>query len=91
LPRSALIERINTRFDRMMDQGALEEAQTIRCLGLPRNRGIMKAHGMPHLVDLLDGLIDRPTAIERGKMDTRRYAKRQRTFFRGQLSGFDVA
>jgi tRNA dimethylallyltransferase len=87
-PREALVERIDRRFVAMMGQGALEEARAILSLGLPRNRGIMKAHGMPHLIDHLEGKIDLATAIERGQIDTRRYAKRQRTFFRHQLPGF---
>ncbi len=88
-PRDVLAQRINQRFLVMMEQGALDEAKSVRARGLPRNRGIMKAHGMPHLIDHLDGKIDRATAIERGQNDTRRYAKRQRNFFKGQLEGFD--
>jgi tRNA dimethylallyltransferase len=88
--RNALAVRINTRFDAMIAEGAMEEARRIKLLGLPRNRGIMKAHGMPHLLDHLDGLLSLKDAIELGKNDTRRYAKRQGTFFRSQLSGFDT-
>jgi tRNA dimethylallyltransferase len=88
--RHWLAERINARFDQMMTHGAVDEARHIHAMGLPRNRGIMKAHGMPHLIDSIDGLLPLEEAIMRGKNDTRRYAKRQGTFFRGQLNGFDT-
>jgi tRNA dimethylallyltransferase len=88
--RVLLRGRIHARFDVMMANGALEEASALSARGLPRNRGVMKAHGVPHLIDHLNGLISREEAIERGKADTRRYAKRQRNFFKGQLSGFET-
>jgi len=66
----------------MMDRGALEETAALASLGLPHNRGIMKAHGMPHLCAHLAGHLTREEAIERGQRDTRRYAKRQLTWAR---------
>jgi tRNA dimethylallyltransferase len=88
-PRDLLAERIDQRFIAMIEHGALDEVRFLSGTGLPANRGIMKAHGMPHLVDHLEGRIDLATAIARGQGDTRRYAKRQRTFFQHQLKGFD--
>ena len=45
----------------------------------------MKAHGVPWLIRSLKGEIDLATAAEEGKRDTRRYTKRQATWFRHQL------
>ena len=45
----------------------------------------MKAHGVPWLMRHLDGELDLATAVECAKRDTRRYTKRQATWFRHQL------
>jgi len=62
----------------------VEEVRALLALrpALPRNLGVMKAHGVPHLADWLAGLIDRDTAIARGQADTRAYARRQVIFAR---------
>ncbi len=80
--RAALYARIDRRFQLMMQQGALEEARHIRSLGLPANRGVMKAHGMPHLIRHLAGGITLEQAITLGQQDTRNYARRQGTWAR---------
>jgi tRNA dimethylallyltransferase len=87
--RDELARRIDRRFEAMIAEGALLEAEAIRAKDLPRNRGVMKAHGLPHLIDHLNGQISLATAIARGQSDTRRYAKRQRTFLKGQLREFE--
>ncbi len=80
--RASLYARIDRRFEAMMASGALEEAARIRDLGLPANRGVMKAHGMPHLIAHLDGQLSLEEAIRLGQRDTRNYAKRQFTWAR---------
>ncbi len=80
--RGPLYGRIDRRFEAMMASGALEEAARIRDLGLPANRGVMKAHGMPHLIAHLDGRLSLEEAIRLGQRDTRNYAKRQFTWAR---------
>ncbi len=80
--REALYARIDQRFRRMMELGALDEAARIRALGLPANRGVMKAHGMPHLLAHLGGRLPLEEAIRLGQRDTRNYAKRQFTWAR---------
>ncbi len=80
--RAALYARIDRRFEAMMAAGALDEAAHIRALELPPNRGVMKAHGMPHLIRHLEGAIDRAEAVRLGQQDTRNYAKRQHTWAR---------
>lgn len=88
-PRDTLLEAIDRRFDRMMEDGALDEVAALMVMQPPllRNLGIMKAHGVPHLVDFLGGSISRSEAIQRGKSDTRRYARRQVIFARKYLGG----
>ncbi len=86
--REELKNRIHTRFEAMIRAGALDEVRGLIALNLPANRGIMKAHGVPHLIAHLAGNLSLNEAIELGQIDTRRYAKRQRTFARGQLPEF---
>jgi tRNA dimethylallyltransferase len=80
--RERLYERINARFHVMMAQGALDEARAIKALALPANRGVMKAHGMPHLLAHLGGELTLDEAIQLAQQDTRNYAKRQFTWAR---------
>jgi tRNA dimethylallyltransferase len=75
--RAALYARIDQRFHAMMGQGALDEARHILSLGLPANRGVMKAHGMPHLIRHLKDEATLEEAIRLGQQDTRNYARRQ--------------
>jgi tRNA dimethylallyltransferase len=84
--RQTLYERIDRRFGSMMDEGALDEARRILSLGLPVNRGVMKAHGMPHLISHLEGRMTLDEAIERGRRDTRNYARRQGVWARRYMA-----
>jgi len=85
--REVLRERIDRRFLLMMEQGALEEVEALmqRVPPLFPNRGVMKAHGVPHLAAYLRGQISREEAIARGQTDTRAYARRQVIFARKYL------
>lgn len=87
--RAALFAGIDARFHAMMAAGALEEVQHLAGLGLAPNRGIMKAHGVPHLIAHLAGALSREEAIALGQQDTRRYAKRQLTWARKFMAGWD--
>jgi tRNA dimethylallyltransferase len=80
--RGAHYARIDARFRAMMAEGALDEVRAILALGLPANRGVMKAHGLPHLAAHLRGEMSLEAAIALGQRDTRNYAKRQRTWAR---------
>jgi tRNA dimethylallyltransferase len=79
---ATLHARIDRRFTEMVAAGALDEARAVRALDLPVNRGIMKAHGMPHLLRHLDGEISLAEAVRLGQLDTRKYARRQRIWAR---------
>jgi tRNA dimethylallyltransferase len=80
--RAKLYQRINARFHAMIEAGAMDEVKAIAAMSLPRNRGIMKSHGMPHLLAHLRGEISLDEAIHLGQQDTRNYAKRQFTWAR---------
>ena len=98
--REDLRRRIDRRFLDMMDRGALEEVRELGERGLDPMLPAMRAHGVPGLLAHLRGEISLDEAIARGQGDTRRYAKRQFTWFRHQLpdwtwvppeAGFDAA
>ena len=79
LPREELYERIDRRVDAMIDAGLEEEARRM----LPfRNLNALQTVGYRELFEYFDGAISREEAIERIKRNTRRYAKRQLTWFR---------
>lgn len=84
--RKLLYDRINHRFDTMLGLGAQREAIDFRDLGLNPKMSAMKAIGVLHLSqpDLDENALDE--AIELCKRDTRRYAKRQSTWFRNQMA-----
>lgn len=87
-PREALYERIERRFDMMMAAGALEEARQIAALELDPDLPAMKAVGLPPLLDHLGGALSLAEAVEIAKRDSRRYAKRQYTWFSNQHPGW---
>jgi tRNA dimethylallyltransferase len=86
--RDALLRRIDARFDAMMAAGALDEVRALATRHLDPSLPAMKAHGVPWLIRHLSGEIALAEAVAGGKRDTRRYTKRQATWFRNQLPGF---
>jgi tRNA dimethylallyltransferase len=83
--RAELYRRIAARFDGMLAAGALDEIRALHRRGLDPALPAMKAHGVPWLIRHLKGEIDLAGAAEGSKRDTRRYTKRQATWFRHQL------
>ena len=83
--RADLYRRINERFDVMLSSGALDEVRALAARHLDPMLPAMKAHGVPWLIRHLRGEISLEEAAEGGKRDTRRYTKRQGTWFRNQL------
>ncbi|GEO99792.1 tRNA (adenosine(37)-N6)-dimethylallyltransferase MiaA [Methylobacterium haplocladii] len=83
--RHELRRRIDARFLTMMEEGALDEVTALHARKLDPMLPVMRAHGVPGLIAHLDGQISREEAITRGQGDTRRYAKRQYTWFRHQM------
>ena len=86
--RAALKARIDARFEAMMEQGALGEVKRLAARGLDPALPVMRAHGVPGLIDYLRGDATLAEAIARGQRDTRAYSKRQVTFVRHQLPEF---
>jgi tRNA dimethylallyltransferase len=86
--RAVLRHRIDARFDGMLAEGALEEVRRLAARGLDPMLPAMKAHGVPWLRRHLMDEIGLGEAAEGGKQDTRRYTKRQVTWFRHQMPGW---
>lgn len=84
--RETLVKRIEQRFDAMLAGGALEEVARLARRGLDPLLPAMKAHGVPWLIQHLAGAMSLDEAASLAKRDTRRYAKRQLTWFRNQLA-----
>lgn len=82
--REALYARIEARFDQMVSHGALEEARAIAERRLTPDLPAMKAVGLPPLIAHVQGQLDLDDAIDLARRDTRRYAKRQFTWFTNQ-------
>lgn len=83
-PRALLYAACDARFDVMLEKGALEEAHRIAALGLDPGLPAMKAVGLRELIAHLGGEMSLDEARAEAKMATRRYAKRQLTWFRHQ-------
>jgi len=86
-PRDSLYGACNERFERMMAVGALDEAARLQGRGLDPGLPLMKAVGVRALLDHLSGVTTLERAIALGRQATRRYAKRQTTWFRTQMPG----
>jgi tRNA dimethylallyltransferase len=86
--RGELTRRIEKRFQGMLTAGALEEVRALDARELPDTLPAMKAHGVPWLRRHFRGEITLEQAAEGAVMDTRRYAKRQVTWFRNQMPGW---
>ena len=81
MDRKLLYERINQRVDVMIRQGLVEEVQSLLEKGYTRDLKSMQTIGYRHVVAYLDGEIPWEESLRTLKRDTRRYAKRQLTWF----------
>lgn len=81
-PRQLLYDRIDLRVDNMLEQGLLEEIRSLLDHGIPRQCTAMQAIGYKEFLPVLDGSEQLETAVEQVKQGSRRYAKRQLTWFR---------
>lgn len=82
-PREELYQRINDRVDIMMSEGLEQEARLL----LPyRHLSALQTVGYRELFSFFDGSIDRQTAIDLIKMNSRRYAKRQITWLKNKTT-----
>jgi len=88
VPRPELHARAAARFRRMVEQGGLEEAR--RLMDLDPDLPVMKAIGLPELMSHLRGEISLADAMTQAETATRRYIKRQLTWWRGQMAHWRV-
>lgn len=85
-PRAALYARCDARFGAMLAAGGLDEVRRLAARGLDPSLPVMKAVGVPPLLAHLAGALSLDAAVARARQDTRRYAKRQYTWLRNQVS-----
>lgn len=81
-PRDALVERLDRRVECMWRDGILAEVETLRAVGLERGRTASRAIGYAQALRQLSGEIDQNQAIAETQALTRRYARRQVSWFR---------
>ena len=88
IDRDELYKRIDTRFDKMAQCGALEEARTLYEFG--KNYTLPKAIGLYEFFDYFDGKMSLDAAIGEAKKNSRHYAKRQLTWMRNRFNDFEI-
>lgn len=90
MSREELYDRINHRVDVMMDKGLLEE---VKGLWQQNIRGVqsIQAIGYKELYDYLDGKCSLNVALDSLKQNSRRYAKRQLTYFRNKMDIYFIS
>lgn len=83
----SLAPRIDRRFAEMVEAGALDEVRRLLDRQLSPAIPVMRAIGVPEIAAYLRGDLNHDAMIAAGQLATRQYAKRQRTWFRGQELG----
>ncbi len=82
MDRELLYDRINRRVDIMMEQGLYDEVRKILEMGIDKRSTAMQAIGYKELIEYLDGGASLEAAVDKIKQESRRYAKRQLTWFK---------
>ena len=92
-PRDMLYERINNRVDKMLKEGLLEEIETLIKTGWKEKLAASKVIGYSEFLEYYEGNISLDETVLLIKQNSRRYAKRQMTWFRKQenLTFYDTA
>jgi tRNA dimethylallyltransferase len=85
-PRHSLYGRCDARLETMLEDGVLDEVAALRARELDPALPIMKAVGFREFAAHLAGSLTRDEALEAARQETRRYAKRQTTWARGQMA-----
>jgi tRNA dimethylallyltransferase len=88
-PRAVLHRRIADRLGRMVSEGALDEVRSLLARGIDASLPAMKAIGARELSAALRGDLPLAGALAQTETETRRYAKRQSTWFRNQMRGWE--
>ena len=84
-PRPELIQRINKRTQRMLDQGAINEVRRFSKLKIKKDNSTTKIIGIKEILKLLQGESSLSEVKEQISIKTRQYAKKQSTWARGQM------
>ena len=79
--RKSIYKKCESRFDDMLTIGAIEEVKKLHYLNVDRSLPISKSLGVKWLLSYLDNKISYEDAVSLSKRDTRRYVKRQLTWF----------
>jgi len=82
--RETLYDRINMRYEDMLRGGGLDEAKRVFDMELSENLPMMKAIGLRQLRNYFNDMTSLDIAVEDAKRESRRFAKRQMTWFRNQ-------
>ncbi len=83
--REWLFARCDARLAAMFDEGGIEEVRALLArTDIPNDAPVRRAIGVPEIAAMLAGKIDRDEALDRARLSTRQYAKRQYTWFRNQ-------
>lgn len=85
LDRAELHRRADARLDTMMAAGALAEVKALAAKGYTTDSPVMRALGVAPLLEALTGKVAVAAAVERTRLDTRQYIKRQQTWLRGNM------
>ena len=80
--REALYKRINHRVDKMIESGLVDETKSILEMGYSKQTQALNAVGYREIINYLEKVYDLNTAISKIKTQSRRYAKRQFTWFK---------
>ncbi len=88
--RNLLYDRVDRRVDIMMDEGLLDEVGSLYSAGLLAGETSSQAIGYKELVEYIEGKCSLDEAVEKLKLATRRYAKRQLTWFRHETGARTV-
>lgn len=93
LPRPALYARIEARVEAMIAAGLEDEVRNLLAQGYAPTLGPLRSLGYKEMIATLCGELDRSTAIHSIQQNTRRFAKRQQTWFRAdpQIAWLDVS
>lgn len=84
-PREEIYDAINARFDQMMEQGAMAEAEAFAKLGIPGDLPSARAVGVAELLRVIRGEMTLEAAVTKAKTSSRNLAKRQITWFKRQI------
>ena len=88
-PREVLLVKIEKRFKKMVDQGAIKEAKKFQKLGVSKILTSNNILGLKEIMSYLEGKMTLKDAVERSIIRTRQYIKRQMTWFRGQMKDWN--